>query len=264
MPRRGGRASSARRYAVVYDIDGPRVRLGIAWFAVVVAALVIGTVALAVVYAACAAIAAAQAARAWRRHRARPSEPMAALGAGLITGGTILGAGGAGIGVLALVGLAYWWSANDRRSRNPQIVDVAMTVRCALFVGLAGAAVVLSYRLEPWAAVALVLLVSSYEVGDYIIGTGGRTAFEGPIAGVAVVLVMTFIIGITGVPPFDMRSAFVFGGLAVVLCPLGQLAASAILPTAAAPASALRRLDSLLLLAPAWAWALGVHLQDLD
>jgi hypothetical protein len=264
VPRRGRRATPTRRYAVVYDIEGPRVRLGIAWFAVVVAALVAGTFALAFVYAVTAAIAAAQTARAWRRKRARPSEPMAALGAGMAVAGAILGAGGVGIGVLALVALAFWWSANDHRSRNPQIVDVAMTVRCALPVGLAAASVLLAHRLEPWAAVALVLLVSSYEVGDFIIGSGGRSALEGPVAGVAVIVVMAFLIGITGVPPFDMRSAFAFGALAAVLCPAGQLAASAILPAAGAPASALRRLDSLLLLAPAWAWLVGIHMQGLD
>ncbi len=45
--------------------------------------------------------------------------------------------------------------------------------------------------------------------------------------------------------------------IAAVLCPLGQLLGSLVLPTAAAPASAVRRLDSLLLLAPVWAVAAG-------
>jgi len=42
-----------------------------------------------------------------------------------------------------------------------------------------------------------------------------------------------------------------------VLCPAGQLAASMILPKVDSPASALRRIDSLLLLAPAWAFVVG-------
>jgi len=52
--------------------------------------------------------------------------------------------------------------------------------------------------------------------------------------------------------------AFAFGALAAVLCPAGQLVASAVLPSAGAPASALRRIDSLLLLAPAWAYVVGL------
>jgi len=43
-----------------------------------------------------------------------------------------------------------------------------------------------------------------------------------------------------------------------VLAPAGQLFASALLPTAGSPASALRRLDSLLLAAPVWCIGIGV------
>jgi hypothetical protein len=262
MPR--GRASvAARRYAVVYDIEGPRVRLGVAWFALVVGALIAGTFAIAAVYGATAAIAAAQAARAWRRAGARPNEPVAAAGAALLAAGAVFGAGGVGIGALALAGLSYWAAATDPRVRRP-LSGAGATIQCALPVGLAAASVVLTYRLEPWAAVALVLLLSAYEVGDYLIGTGGRSALEGPVAGISVVLVTTFLIGITGVPPFDLGAAFAFGAAVAPLCPAGQLLASAILPSAGAPASALRRLDTALLVAPLWTWSVGLYLQSLD
>jgi hypothetical protein len=52
----------------------------------------------------------------------------------------------------------------------------------------------------------------------------------------------------------------VFGGAVAVLAPLGQLFASALLPAAGAPASGLRRLDSLLLAAPLWCVAVGLAL----
>ena len=55
-----------RRLAVVYDTSGPRVTLGFLWFAGVVAALVVGPVALVPLYAAVAALAGAQAGLAWR------------------------------------------------------------------------------------------------------------------------------------------------------------------------------------------------------
>ena len=57
---------------------------------------------------------------------------------------------------------------------------------------------------------------------------------------------------------------FVFGGFAALLCPLGQVVASALLPRADAPAPALRRLDSLLLLGPTWPFLVGLLLQELS
>jgi hypothetical protein len=42
-----------------------------------------------------------------------------------------------------------------------------------------------------------------------------------------------------------------------VLCPAGQLLASLILPKVDAAAGALRRIDSLLILAPVWAFAVS-------
>jgi hypothetical protein len=60
-------------------------------------------------------------------------------------------------------------------------------------------------------------------------------------------------------PPFGEQDIVAFGILAAVLCPLGQLFGSVILPRADAPASALRRLDSLLLLGPAWYAGLHIY-----
>ncbi len=96
----------------------------------------------------------------------------------------------------------------------------------------------------------------AYDVGDFLVGTGANTPIEGPIAGIVAVLVVTFAIGVFAFPPFDMASAWVFGGMAAALCPLGQVVATAILPSADARAPALRRVDSLLLVGPLWTWAL--------
>ena len=51
------------------------------------------------------------------------------------------------------------------------------------------------------------------------------------------------------------------GALAMVLAPLGPLAASVVLGGRDAPAPALRRLDSLLLLGPVWAWSAAAVLR---
>ena len=70
------------------------------------------------------------------------------------------------------------------------------------------------------------------------------------MAGIAAITVVTFIVSTLSISAFDVGQAWVFGALVAVLAPLGQLFASALLPAAGAPASGLRRLDSLLLAAP--------------
>ena len=225
--------------------------------------MALGPLPTALVFGAAAAAAAAQTARAWRRRGARPDEFVAAVSAGSLALGAVLGAGGPGLAALGLAGASCWMAMNDHTSRNDIFTDAGMTVRGALFVGLAAASVVLTLRYDVGAALALLLLVSSYEAGDFLIGTGAANPFEGPVAGGAAVLVTTFVISAIGIGPFEFGATWSFGLLAVVLCPAGQLAASAILPAADAPASALRRLDSLLVLAPVWAWSVGLYLDNI-
>jgi hypothetical protein len=208
-----------------------------------------------------AAATGAQVARTWRRRRRRPAEPVAAAGAAALAAGSLLGAGGLGLALIGVAIAACAVASSDTRSANPVLVDAGWTLQCAIPPGLAAASMVLLCRLEVGAAVSLLLLVSAYEIGDYLIGSGASNPLEGPAAGIAVIVVITFIISILAVPPFDMSTAWTFGALVAVLAPLGQLAASAVLPAAGAPASALRRLDSLLLAGPVWVWGVGLVVQ---
>lgn len=253
-----GRSGRRRRYAVVYDIDGPRVRLGIAWFAVAVVALAIGPLPTAVVYGGASAVAAAQTARCWRRRRLRPNELVAAAMAGLAAIGACFGAGGAGVGILVGAALAYVAATGDVKSRNPTIADAGWTIQCALPPAVVALSMVLLARLDQGSAFALLLLASAYETGDFLVGSGARNPYEGPAAGASAVVVITFIISTLPISTLDFGEAWLFGGLVVLLAPLGQLAASALLPSAGAPASALRRIDSLLLVAPVWCYGIGV------
>ncbi|HEX8803770.1 MAG TPA: hypothetical protein VF743_06245, partial [Acidimicrobiales bacterium] len=101
------------------------------------------------------------------------------------------------------------------------------------------------------AAVVLLLLVSAYEVGDFIVGSGASNFIEGPLAGATTAMMVGFPLTIVLVSPFDLAGVELLAFVAVA-CPLGQIMASALLPRAGASAPALRRIDSLLLLAPLW------------
>jgi hypothetical protein len=241
-----------RRYAVPYDTDGPRVRLGILWFFVAAVAIGFGPLPTAVVYGGAAALAAMQISRVWRRRRMRPNRVVAGAMAGGIVLGACLGTGGAGLGVLAGTAAALALAVADAKSHDPVVTDAGWTIQCALPVGLAAMSMVLLTRLDQGSAIALLLLVSAYETGDYIVGSGARNPYEGPVAGIAAMTVVTFIVSTFGISAFDVGQAWLFGALVAALAPLGQLFASAVLPAAAAPASGLRRLDSLLLAGPAW------------
>ena len=256
LVNRARRANSRRRpLAVVYDIEGPRVRLGMAWFALVVGGLALGPVGVAAMYGLAAGVAAAQAARAWRRgrRRERPNDAVAAACAIALPVAAVLSTPILGVALLGVVGVCVVTGGPANGIR---------TLQCAVWPGAAAAAVVVSYRFEPWSAAALVLAVSAYEVGDYLVGSGARNALEGPVAGAAAVLVVHFAVTAVGLPPFELPDGLAFAVAAAVLCPLGQLVASLVLPSARAPASALRRLDSLLLLGPVWAWWAGLAVQS--
>ncbi|HEX4867175.1 MAG TPA: hypothetical protein VFV32_06065 [Acidimicrobiales bacterium] len=247
-----------RRYTVVYDTSGPKVRLGIVWFVVALAGIAIGPLAVAVAYGAAGAVAAAQTARAWRRRRLRPNDVVAGGIAGAMGLGACFGAGGGGLALLAGVALAYVTATGDTKSPNAAMTDAGWTLQCALPPGLVALSMVLLTRLDQGSAIGLLLLVSAYETGDYLVGSGARNPYEGPAAGGTAIVVVTFILSTLPISALDFGEAWLFGGLVMVCAPLGQLAASALLPAAAAPASALRRIDSLLLAAPLWCFGIGL------
>jgi len=243
-----------RRLAIVYDIEGPHVRLGMLWFLVELVAMLGGVWGLTLLYAPTAAVAAMQTAVCLRKVGRKPNRIVAGAGAGAMVVAGAITTGMVGIAILGLVAAAMFVALQDSaagRRRVPPIVDAAATVRCALFPGFAAACLIITARFSLGAAIALIFLVAAYETGDYIVGSGAANPFEGPVAGATAIVVVTFAITALGVKPLAFPTSFALGALACVLCPIGQLVASAVLPSVTAPASALRRLDSLLVLAPA-------------
>lgn len=251
-----------------YDLDGPRVRMGLLWFVLALLAPLAGMVAVALLFGTVAAAAALQTAAAWRKARRPPHQLVAGLGALALPLAATLGIGATGLTALAFVAAALLAGVvQDRRVRSrrrgvrvPPLDRAATTLRCGFFLGLAAAGAVFLCRTDAGALVTLVVLVSGYEVGDYLVGTGAENPVEGPVAGIATVLVLTFAVAVFQFPPFDTISAWVFGALVAVLAPLGRFAGAVIAPGPESRVPALRRIDSWLIVAPVWAWMLWSYL----
>lgn len=262
LRRRAGADRSAlppRGYAVVYDLDGPRCTVGVVWFAAVLAALALGVGALAVLYGALAALAGYQLASVWRTKLQEPEPIVAAAGAAVISLAVLLGLRTVGGAVLLLVVASLVAARLSARSET-SVLDVAsLTAAAGLFPGLVAVGVALTYHYEIGAAVTLVLLVSAYECGDYLVGSGASNRVEGPAAGVVALAVVALALGVLHIPPFRGVGMVPFAIVAAIGCPLGQLFGSLLLPDAGVRARALRRLDSLLVLAPTWAWLIGLY-----
>lgn len=240
---------------------GPHIRLGLAWSALTMAAVLVGPVLLALVLAPVAAAAAAQAARSWRGQR-RAAWQAAAGGAGMVVCTAAFGVVGviAGVTVVIVVlALAHFLGpAAEPIARHR--ADPLLTGLIAVACGLAGAAPVLlrSDGLIP--AFVLLSFVHVYDASAYIVGSGARATWEGPAAGVASIAAVTLAIAAVLSPPFRGASPWLFGLLAALLLPLGPLVAAELTGDRRARVPALRRLDALLVAGPIWALAAALVL----
>jgi dolichol kinase len=251
---------AANRWSVPYPTDGPKVTFGVLWFAALLGAALLGfnydnaavsSVAVAVVTSTVAALAGLQIGFAWfpRNSTTRSWTAGAAFTAGI---GGFYGPWGVVFGlILALVILSVYLILY-RGHRRPPVELFDVLARAAIPVGLASASLAaMAFRNLP-VLIALVLLVSAYEVGDFLVGSGAFNPVEGPMAGLIAAAVVAFFLFLIEPDPFSSETIIVFVAIAAVCCPAGQYLASALLPRGNTWAPALRRLDSYLLVAPLW------------
>jgi hypothetical protein len=250
----------AERLVTGYDLDGPRVRLGVAWFIVALVAAVAGMVAVALLFGVVAGVAGLQISAAWRRAGYRTNQLLAGIGALVLGLSATLGIAMAGLVAVGFAVAALVAAVASPRRGLPPLVAAGITVRSGFFVGLAAASAVLIARTDAAALVTLIVLVSGFEVGDHLVGTGAANPAEGPVAGILAVIVLTFAVSVFEFRPFEWGSAWVFGGLAAALAPLGRFVAPVLLPGPSTRVPALRRLDSYLLVTPVWTWMLWGYL----
>jgi hypothetical protein len=246
-----------RRLRTVYDIDGPRVRLGIAWFAGALVATVLSPITATIVYAAVAGLAARQIVRAWGSvsWQADVAAGMAAVTVVAALAGTPVAVGAAVVALLVAVGCAAAPDGSRMPGGEGRVAAVGILF-LAMAPAVAGVAFVLVRAESVIAAVVLVVVASAYEVGDYIVGSGASNPVEGPLAGVTTATLVALPLALVLVEPYDAGGVALLAFTAVA-CPLGQIVGSAALPGAGAPAPALRRIDTLLVLALVWAAAAG-------
>jgi hypothetical protein len=259
------RTAFRTRYGVVYDTQGPRLRLALLWLAAVTVAVGVGPLrpyGLATLYAVVAGAAALQVVDAWHEVRTGGDRWVAALGASTLPVLATQGVRPVGAALLVVVVAAVAVST-QRGGREMSVMAAAgHTVLAAGLCGGAAASLVLLADYEIGAVVILLVYLMVYDASDYVVGSGATNGVEGPLAGGLFIAAATWLLAELEVPPFRGVDIWNFAMLAAVACPAGQLLASAMLPRADAHAPALRRLDSLLLVAPAWAGLIGLYLQQ--
>lgn len=253
MSGNGSKPTMVGRLAYVPKPDGPHARLGVLWFILACAACALGTIAVAVLFASLAAVSAMQTSRAWAAHHRRVSPVFLGIAAAIVPLFALLGPFAFGIGIAVAVGVLFIGQAVASS-------DLLVGLRVVVIPALAAGSVVLIGRTDMGALVVLLLLISAYEIGDYLMGAEAGSVFEGPLSGIAAVLVLTFAEAVFQLGPFETRAAWVFGALVAALVPLGAPLASALAPSAQTAGPALRRLDAWLVVAPVWGLMLSNYL----
>ncbi|MCX6510537.1 MAG: hypothetical protein NT081_06970 [Actinobacteria bacterium] len=240
------------RLAYLPKPDGPHARLGVLWFIAACAACALGTIAVAVLFSVLAAVAAMQTVRAWTDVGRRSNPIVGGVAAAVVPIAALAGPKGFAAGFI--VAMAIVVVSGVLRS------NVLVGLRSAILPGFAAGSVVLTGRTDMGALVVLLILIGAYETGDYLMGAEAESIFEGPLSGIAAVMVVTFAESVFQIGPFETRAGWVFGTLVAVLAPLGALLASVLGPTSESAGPALRRLDAWLIVAPVWCWMLTNYL----
>jgi hypothetical protein len=227
------------------------VRLGILWFLLAVTAATAGRWPSALLWAGTAALAATDLVRVWREwgevaDRPGPQRRIAAAGAAIVVLAAAIGSGTVGVALIVVgigsIVVSFLLGRSGRPS--PELM------MASLLPAIAAAPVVLVVVVGPWAAIFLILAVSLYDTGNFLIGAQARHAWEGPVCGIIGVLAVTFTMAAFQPEPFDGPATWAVGLVLALACPLGQAVMTAFLPSRSTEAIHARRLDTYLLAAP--------------
>lgn len=263
--RRGRRVDRRDRglgqYLVRPDLSGPRIRLGVLWFLVAVAAAVFGRWATTGLWSALAAAAAWQTTKVWMQVPRTAGAPgwsplaSAAVATVMVAAGGI-GTAAAGVALMCLPLLLVL--VHMASGYKPAVAGAALIG--AVLAAVPSLAVVLVVRAELWSGLFLVFAVSFYDAGYFVAAAESTSRLEGPVTGIIGVLAVTFAASAVEAAPFDRVTAWMAGAVVAVACPLGQMVVSAYLPSRDVRVGAMRRLDAYLVAGPlmlAALWGIG-------
>ena len=237
--------------AVTYRTTRPHGRIGVLWAIATVAVTIQGQAWLAGWLSLIAFVGASQATGARRTGGHRPPPALAAVLAAAAPIAAVYGvrylvavvAGGLALALVA-GGLGH--------GRGPR--DLALAIGIGVVLGAAAAGPVVTRDLGIAPTLFLFACMATYDAGAYLVGTGASSAWEGPVAGMVALIPVTLIGAIILSPPFPSGTPLGLGALAACLAPLGPLVGTALVGSRDVDAPGLRRLDSLILLGPVFAW----------
>ena len=251
---------SSGRFVIVHDTDGPKVVLGVLWAACLLASAAAGRGVLGgVVLVPVGALAGLQVANAWSGVDFTDRWAAALAGGALAMSGAF-GVTALGAAVLAVTLALFAYALVlplPQRTNRIRVSELLML--SSMPAGLAaGSLLALAVDL-PQAFVSLVVLISAYEMGDFLVGSGGSerpgNQIAGPVAGLTALGLVAMSLFLLLPHPFTTGNLPGYAVAAAVCAPFGQLCGSALLPGsqgAYRSAPALRRLDSYLVVAPLW------------
>lgn len=236
------------------DIEGPRVRLGLAWAAISTVAVLLGPVATSVVFTAVALAAAGQTCRTWRRTSRddlRPYRPVAVIGATVCA--LAAAAGPLAVVAAAVCTAAAGFAASQMRWGGKDW-DARATVAIALVIGVGAASpAIIRDQLGVVAALAFVTWVHAIDASTFIVGSGATNRWEGTVAGAASAGAIGLAVAAVLVPPFRGASPWILAAVTALLVPAGTIVATTLLGRDEAPGPGLRRLDAFVVVGPVWA-----------
>lgn len=239
--------------------QGPRVRVGVLWFFLALAAVTSGRWWTGGLMAALAALAAAQTMRAWaavltpgatpeERPELRTLPLAAAAGGAAVPLAAAWGTGLAGV-VLVVVGIVSG-AGMARRDDHGRPTLAAALASATVLPAIAASSVVLAVRIDVWAGVAIVVGVSLFDAGSFLLGADASSKWEGPVAGIIGALAVVFTMSTLQVGGIDRLEWWIAGTAMALTCVAGLWVVSWALPSATAWAPAMRRLDAYLVAGP--------------
>lgn len=215
---------------LIPDTDGPHVRLGVAWFVVVVGAAASGPGWLALVMAALGGLVGDRLAARWRLGGWPAADRVLIAGGALMPMAALAGTRGVVIGLwlIPIVGLA---AALERREPDvDRLVATAMAIGTAVLIGLAAAApVVAAAQIGTGAAIALLVVMAAYDAGHYLIGSGAAGAWEGPVGGALAVGVVSFSLAVFNAAGVGMTNTAIASTVFALAAPAGVLIGAVLL-----------------------------------